>query len=64
MCDMLQGIVSDAFYVSKLQIEADGRKYGYLVEKQVIYTYGDVIFGLDNLSGYRYKVIYHIKDHH
>ena len=51
MIEMIQGPVSDALDGEELYIMDYGCKQGYLVEKQDMYTYGDVIVGLDNLSG-------------
>ena len=59
MNEIPQGPVDDALDGGKLRIMADSCKEGYLVEKQYISTYGDVFFGLDNLSGYCYIVSYH-----
>ena len=50
MSDLIQGPVADALDGGKLQITYDGRKEGYFVGKKNIFTYCDVLVGLDNFS--------------
>ena len=59
MGKIIQGRVADALDSGELYNTAGGRKEGYMVDKQYISTYVDVLVGFDNFSGGCYIFSYH-----